>query len=93
MIRSTSTVATRRVYVGPQGQGSISWMLADGSEAYLRARGLSSDELVTVARALTPRPATVAVPGFDVTAARARRHATRGRDRDATLAPQRRRDL
>ena len=58
-----------RVYVGPQGQGSISWMLADGSEAYLRARGLSSDELVTVARALTPRPATVAAPGFDVTAA------------------------
>ncbi len=58
-----------RVFVGRAGQGQISWVLDDGSEAYVRSRGLSADQLSAIATALSARPVDAAVPGFDLTAA------------------------
>lgn len=55
-----------RVYVGPGGSGQISWLLGDGSEAYVRSRWLGRDELVALASALEPRAADATVAGFDV---------------------------
>lgn len=54
------------VYVGEHGQGSVEWTLADGSEAYVRARGFDRSALVAIARSLRPRSATSRIPGFDV---------------------------
>jgi hypothetical protein len=48
------------------GNGEAQWTVPDGSVAYLRARGVTADELLAVARALVPRPADARVPGFDV---------------------------
>jgi hypothetical protein len=55
-----------RVHVGEHGQGEVQWLLPDGTEAYLRSRGFSQDQLVEIARALQPRPTNAAVPGFDL---------------------------
>jgi hypothetical protein len=57
-----------RLFIGAQGQGQISWILDDGSEAYLRSRHLSADDLVAIARALVPRPADAPTVGFDLAA-------------------------
>jgi hypothetical protein len=56
-----------RLFIGPAGQGQISWILEDGSEAYLRSRGLTADQLLAIANALAPRPTDAAVVGFDLT--------------------------
>jgi hypothetical protein len=55
-----------RFYVGQYGQGAVDWILPDGSEGYVRTRGFNQAALVTLARALRPRPGTASVPGFDV---------------------------
>jgi hypothetical protein len=48
------------------GHGGLSWLLPDGSEAYLRTASLSQEELLDLARALIPRPIDATVPGFDL---------------------------
>jgi len=58
-----------RVYIGKSGSGQVAWLLPDGTEAYIRSRGWGADELLQLARALSPRTADAAVPGFDVTGA------------------------
>lgn len=55
------------VYVGIYGQGNVVWILADGSEVYIRTRGFDRTDLVTIARALRPRPTSSPIPGFDLT--------------------------
>jgi hypothetical protein len=57
-----------RLFIGAQRQGQISWILDDGSEAYLRSRHLSADDLVAIARALVPRPVAAPIVGFDLAA-------------------------
>lgn len=47
------------------GNGEAVWNLPDGSQGYLRSRGMSRDELLEILSALTPRPADANVPGFD----------------------------
>ena len=53
------------VRVFENGNGEVGWMLEDGSQGYLRSRGLSDDELVEIVSALSPRSSDAAVPGFD----------------------------
>jgi hypothetical protein len=48
------------------GRGTLHWLLPDGSEAYLRSDSLDGDELLGLARSLVARPASAAVPGFDL---------------------------
>jgi hypothetical protein len=55
-----------RLFIGGAGQGQISWILEDGSEAYLRSRHLDADQLLAIANALIPRPTDAAVVGFDL---------------------------
>ena len=69
VIRSTSPGTTGGCSSAAAGQGQISWVLDDGSEAYVRSRGLSADQLSAIATALSARPVDAAVPGFDLTAA------------------------
>ncbi len=47
------------------GNGEVGWMLEDGSQGYLRSRGLGHDELVEIVSALSPRSSDAIVPGFD----------------------------
>lgn len=54
------------MFVGLDGRGQVSWILEDGTEAYVRARGLNVDELVAVADAPKPRPATAPIASFDL---------------------------
>jgi uncharacterized protein YoaH (UPF0181 family) len=58
--------AKAQVFTAEYGQGSVTWLLPDGSEAYVRSRGFDADQLLTIARALTPRPADAAIAGFDI---------------------------
>lgn len=54
------------VYVGIYGQGAVEWILADGSEGYIRTRGFDRAGLVSLARALRPRRVQSPVAGFDL---------------------------
>lgn len=49
----------------PNGNGEVVWNMIDGSQGYLRSRGLDRDQLIAIVSALRPRPADAAVPGFD----------------------------
>jgi hypothetical protein len=47
------------------GNGTALWNLPDGSQGYLRSRGLDHDALVGIISSLTPRDPSAAIPGFD----------------------------
>ena len=49
----------------PNGNGRATWNLPDGTQGYLRSRGLDADALTSIVAALTPRDLTAAIPGFD----------------------------
>ena len=53
------------VHTYPNGNGDATWNLADGTQGYLRARGLDTEALTAIVAALTPRDLTAAIPGFD----------------------------
>jgi hypothetical protein len=56
-----------RVGAYPSGNGEALWVLADGSEAYLRSRGLGRDEILRIVSGLDPRANDAGIPGFDYT--------------------------
>jgi hypothetical protein len=47
------------------GTGVVEWDVGDGSQGYLRSRGLDRDTLVQLAGSLAPRRADATLPGFD----------------------------
>lgn len=47
------------------GNGQATWRLADGSQGYLRSRGLVRDQIVGIVTGLAPRPGDAQIPGFD----------------------------
>lgn len=47
------------------GNGQAQWTLSDGSNAYMRTRGLDKAAIVAIVRALIPRARTAPIPGFD----------------------------
>lgn len=47
------------------GNGQVEWDLPDGSQGYIRSRGLGRDDLLSIVANLTPRAADAAMPGFD----------------------------
>ncbi len=47
------------------GNAEATWTLADGSQGYLRARGLDREAIIEIVSALSPRPIADPVPGFD----------------------------
>jgi hypothetical protein len=49
----------------PNGNGSATWNLPDGTQGYVRSRGLDADALTSIVAALTPRDLTDAIPGFN----------------------------
>ena len=49
----------------PDGNVEAVWNLADGTQGYLRSRGLTRDDVVAIVTALTPRPPDSAIAGFD----------------------------
>ena len=49
----------------PNGNGEATWNMIDGSQGYLRSRGLSRDEIVAIVASLTPRDPDAPVGGFD----------------------------
>jgi hypothetical protein len=53
------------VEVFNNGNGQASWRVGDGTEGYLRSRGMNRDELVRIVTSLRVRDASAAVPGFD----------------------------
>jgi hypothetical protein len=55
-----------RVTVNGTGGGSVNWLLSDGSEVYVRDHFFDEAQLLEIARALVPRPADAAIPGFDL---------------------------
>lgn len=50
---------------GDIGNGQAVWNLPDGSQAYLRSRGLDSDDIESIVANLRPRPSDHPIPGFD----------------------------
>lgn len=63
----TVTVAAWAVdlQVFPNGNGEARWNLPDGTQGYLRSRGMADADLVDILGRLTPRSVTASVPGFD----------------------------
>lgn len=49
------------------GNGVATWNLADGTQGYVRSRGMDGDELSRIVRGLQPRDAGAPIPGFDYT--------------------------
>lgn len=47
------------------GNGAAAWELADGSNAYMRTRGLDKAEIAGIITSLTPRDRAAPIPGFD----------------------------
>ena len=47
------------VTTNPNGNGEATWNLPDGSQGYLRSRGLSREEIIAVLTTLTPRLPTL----------------------------------
>jgi hypothetical protein len=70
-IRAQETVDIDGVPVGvsvyDNGNGEVTWNLADGSQGYLRSRGLDREVLIEMVSALAPRPVSAPIPGFDYT--------------------------
>jgi hypothetical protein len=56
---------TYRIGVYANGNGQVEWDVGDGSQGYLRSRGLDRDTLLAIVAALSPRPTDAVVPGFD----------------------------
>jgi hypothetical protein len=54
------------VHIAGDGQSDASWVLDDGSEVYLRARGFDSDQVIGLANSLAARPADWTISGFDL---------------------------
>jgi hypothetical protein len=52
----------------PQANRSLSWLLPDGSDVYLRTQSLTVEQMLLVATVLQPRSADAPVPGFDLPA-------------------------
>ncbi len=50
---------------GGIGNGEAEWNLADGSQGYLRARGLDQASIESIVAGMQPRPIDHPVPGFD----------------------------
>lgn len=61
------TIGGVEFFVGTylSGNGEVTWNLPDGSQGYVRSRGLDRDTLVAIVSALTPRATDTAIPGFD----------------------------
>lgn len=53
------------VTVYDNGNGDARWNLTDGTEGYLRSRGLDRDAVIGIIASLTPRDPTAEIPGFD----------------------------
>ena len=51
--------------LSPNGNGEAIWDLPDGSQGYLRSRGLDRQQLIAIVAALSPRPPDATIPGFD----------------------------
>lgn len=49
------------------GNGEATWLLPDGSQGYLRSRGLVPEQIVYIVEGLSPRPGDAEIPGFDFT--------------------------
>jgi hypothetical protein len=47
------------------GNGTVLWNIPDGSQGYLRSRGLDRDALIGIISSLTARDPSAAIPGFD----------------------------
>ena len=58
--------ATVGITMQPNGNGQATWTLPNGTKAYMRSRDLDEAALVALIARLTPRPAHVAIPGFDL---------------------------
>lgn len=52
------------------GNGQAEWDLPDGSQGYLRSRGLDRADIESIVASLTPRASDQPVPGFDYDVAR-----------------------
>ncbi|MEM8621746.1 MAG: hypothetical protein AAGF73_18725 [Actinomycetota bacterium] len=50
---------------GEIGNGEAVWDLPDGSQGYLRSRGLNQRDIESIVTSLQPRPANDPLPGFD----------------------------
>ena len=61
MINGNETALT----VYENGNGEATWLLPDGSQGYLRSRGLDREQIVYIATGLSPRSGTAEIPGFD----------------------------
>ncbi len=55
------------IHTFPNGNGEAIWNLDDGTQGYLRSRGMSVDVLTAIVGGLTPRDADAAIAGFDYT--------------------------
>jgi len=53
--------------VWENGNGEATWPLPDGSQGYLRSRGLDREQIVYIVERLSPRPGDAEIPGFDFT--------------------------
>lgn len=58
--------STFRIATYDNGNGQATWKLSDGSQGYLRSRGLDRDQIAGIAGRLTPRAGDAELPGFDV---------------------------
>jgi hypothetical protein len=61
------TIGGMTFWIGvyPNGNGQAEWDVGDGSQGYLRSRGLERDDIINILSALSARPADATVPGFD----------------------------
>lgn len=58
--------AVRELRVFDNGNGEASWDIGDGSQGYLRTRGLDETAIREILDALTPLPADSVFPGFSM---------------------------
>ncbi|MCP4958309.1 MAG: hypothetical protein GY925_03460 [Actinomycetia bacterium] len=65
----TTVIAGQPVHlvVTDEGEGEARWLLPDGSEAYVRSRGLNGEELRGLVAALSPRPQSAPIAAFNLT--------------------------
>ena len=58
--------ALRELRVFDNGNGEASWDVGDGSQGYIRTRGLNETQIREIIESLTPLPPDAAFPGFSV---------------------------
>jgi hypothetical protein len=51
----------------PNGNGEATWNLSDGTQGYVRSRGLDLEQLSRIVRDLRPHDGGASIPGFDFT--------------------------